>query len=122
MAVEACSSIGIEIINDKKEKIDYVFCPVGSGTLLAGLMIPFYNLSPDTKIIGVEPAEACSLSLSLKNKRLTPFENFSRFCDGSSVKLAGEIPFNIITEMTTEEYTNRSFSRNNSEVNLLNIV
>lgn len=48
MAVEACSSIGIEIINDKKEKIDYVFCPVGSGTLLAGLMIPFYNLSPDT--------------------------------------------------------------------------
>lgn len=73
-------------MNEKKWDLDYVFTCVGGGGLAAGMSIVLSELSPDTKIIGVEPEDTCSMSKSLKAGKVVGNDVISRFCDGSSVK------------------------------------
>ena len=53
--IEGQATLAMEILEQTNEKIDYVFVPIGGGGLLAGIVTVFSVLSPDTKIIGVEP-------------------------------------------------------------------
>ena len=48
------------------KKIDYLFIPVGGGGLISGVGSVFKKLSPDTKIIGIEPAGAPAMTVSLR--------------------------------------------------------
>ncbi len=52
-------TVGLEIVEQYQQPIDYVFVPIGGGGLASGLSTVFKHLSPNTKIIGVEPQE-CS--------------------------------------------------------------
>jgi len=52
--IEGQATVGLEIIEQTDEHIDYVFVPIGGGGLAAGLSSVFQVLSPRTKIIGVE--------------------------------------------------------------------
>ncbi len=61
-------TVGLEIIDQAKETIDYLFLPVGGGGLAAGVTSVFKLLSPSTKIIGIEPEGAASLNTSLKKR------------------------------------------------------
>ena len=54
--IEGQATIALEIINQAKKPLDYVFVPVGGGGLVSGMITIFRALSPHTKIIGVEPA------------------------------------------------------------------
>jgi threonine dehydratase len=51
-------TVGLEILEDATLPIDYVFIPIGGGGLASGLSTVFKELSPNTKIIGVEPEGA----------------------------------------------------------------
>ncbi|MFW5710134.1 MAG: pyridoxal-phosphate dependent enzyme, partial [Bacteroidota bacterium] len=53
--IEGQGTVGLEILQDSHDPIDYLFIPVGGGGLAAGVGSVFKNLSPNTKIIGVEP-------------------------------------------------------------------
>jgi threonine dehydratase len=46
------ATVGLEILQDIEDKIDYLFVPVGGGGLASGLISVFSRLSPKTKIIG----------------------------------------------------------------------
>ncbi len=50
----------------------------------------FRDLSPETKIIGVELTGASSLTVSLRNNKNTELENVENFVDGASVRLMGD--------------------------------
>lgn len=86
-------TVGLEILNDSNEKIDYLILPVGGGGLASGVGSVFKTLSSDTKIIGVEPKGAASLSESLKNGVNTELEQIEKFVDGASVKKMGDRNF-----------------------------
>lgn len=72
--------------------------PVGGGGLAAGLSTIFKELSPKTKIIGVEPQGAPSMKTAIKNGKNIPLENIDKFVDGASVKQVGNITFDICKE------------------------
>lgn len=91
-------TIGLEILNQYKKPIDYIFVPVGGGGLAAGLSTIFKELSPKTKIIGVEPQGAPSMKTAIKNGKNIPLENIDKFVDGASVKQVGNITFDICKE------------------------
>jgi len=93
--IEGQATIGLEILDQITEKIDYVFLPVGGGGLAAGLSSVFSVLSPDTKIVGVEPAGAPSMSSSLSNDCNTTLTDIDMFVDGAAVKRVGERNFGI---------------------------
>jgi len=93
--IEGQATVGLEILNQTKAPIDYVFVPVGGGGLAAGLSSVFRALSPKTKIIGVEPEGAPSMSTSIKNKKNTTLKSIENFVDGAAVKRAGDLTFSI---------------------------
>ena len=96
--IEGQATIGLEILEQSTEPIDYVFIAVGGGGLAAGLSTVFKQLSPHTKIIGVEPEGAPSMSVSIKNNRNTELDHIEKFIDGAAVKRVGDLTFPICKE------------------------
>lgn len=93
--IEGQATVGLEIIDQAQHPIHYVFVPVGGGGLSAGLSSVFKLLSPNTKIIGVEPTGAPSMSTSLRRKQNTELKNIENFVDGAAVKRVGDLNFAI---------------------------
>jgi threonine dehydratase len=93
--IEGQATVGLEILTQTTKTIDYVFVAVGGGGLSSGLSSVFKYLSPETKIIGVEPEGAPSMVASLKNKKITALEKIDSFVDGAAVKRVGDLNFAI---------------------------
>lgn len=96
--IEGQGTVGTEILEDLSD-IDFLFIPVGGGGLSAGVGTYFKTYSPNTKIIGIEPEGAPSMSEALKNGYPVTLETIDRFVDGAAVKRAGEITFGICREV-----------------------
>ncbi|HLV39880.1 threonine ammonia-lyase IlvA [Xanthomarina sp.] len=88
-------TIGLELLEDTQTPIDYLFVPIGGGGLAAGVITVFKQLSPQTKIIGVEPAGAASMKNSIEKGINTTLEQMDKFVDGAAVKRVGEKTFEI---------------------------
>jgi threonine dehydratase len=93
--IEGQATIGLEILEQTDVPIDYVFLAVGGGGLASGLSTVFKALSPNTKIIGVEPEGAPSMSVSIKNNKNTTLDHIEKFIDGAAVKRVGDLTFAI---------------------------
>lgn len=93
--IEGQATIALEILEQAKEPIDYVFVAVGGGGLASGLSTVFKTLSPNTKIIGVEPEGAPSMTVSIKSNENTELGEIDKFVDGAAVKRVGDLNFAI---------------------------
>ncbi|GAB5565568.1 MAG: threonine ammonia-lyase IlvA [Winogradskyella sp.] len=101
--IEGQATVGLEIIDQTKaHPIHYVFVPVGGGGLSAGLSSVFKLLSPQTKIIGVEPKGAPSMATSIKNNRVTMLNSIENFVDGAAVKRVGDLNFAICKDTLSD--------------------
>ncbi len=100
--VEGQATVGVEILDDFQGFIDYIFVPVGGGGLISGLGSYIHQMSPDTKIIAVEPAGAPSLKTALDNKEVVTLESIDKFVDGAAVKRVGELTFSIIRDIVND--------------------
>jgi len=96
--IEGQATVGLEILEQAKEPIDYIFVPVGGGGLSSGLSSYIKQISPNTKIIGVEPDGAPSMSTSIKSGKNTSIENIDNFVDGAAVKRVGNLNFALCKE------------------------
>ena len=103
--IEGQATVGLEIIDQAQHPIHYVFVPVGGGGLSAGLSSVFKLLSPNTKIIGVEPTGAPSMSTSLRRKQNTELKNIENFVDGAAVKRVGDLNFAICQQNLSDMIT-----------------
>ncbi len=103
--IEGQATIGLEILEQTSEPIDYIFMAVGGGGLAAGLSTVFKQLSPKTKIIGVEPEGAPSMSVSIKNNKNTTLDHIEKFVDGAAVKRVGDLTFSICKETLDDMIT-----------------
>jgi threonine dehydratase len=103
--IKGQATVGLEILTQTTKKIDYVFVAIGGGGLSSGLSAVFKNLSPETKIIGVEPEGAPSMSASLRNNKITTLEKIDSFIDGAAVKRVGDLNFAICQQNLTEVIT-----------------
>ena len=93
--IEGQGTVGLEIYQQLEERPDFVFVPVGGGGLAAGVGAALKELWPTTKVIGVEPKGAPSLTESLKNKKNSTLQRIEKFVDGAAVKRIGERNFEI---------------------------
>lgn len=96
--IEGQATVGLEILEQSHEKIDYIFVPVGGGGLSAGLSSYIKQLSPETKIIGVEPEGAPSMSTSIRRGQNTTLQNIDNFVDGAAVKRVGNLNFALCNQ------------------------
>ncbi len=97
--IEGQATVGLEILEDCEVPIDYVFVAIGGGGLVSGLGSYFKQISPKTKIIGVEPAGAPSMYESLKHSQIVDLQHIDTFVDGAAVKRVGEKTFQMAQQV-----------------------
>ena len=96
--IEGQATVGLEILEQAKNFIDYVFVPVGGGGLASGLSSVFKALSPNTKIIGVEPEGAPSMKSALEEGMNVRLDAIDKFVDGAAVQQVGSLTYEICKE------------------------
>jgi threonine dehydratase len=97
--IEGQGTVGLEILEDCDTQIDYIFIAIGGGGLISGLGSYFRQISPQTKIIGVEPAGAAAMHESLKQGFPVTLDKIDPFVDGAAVKRVGDHTFAICREV-----------------------
>lgn len=103
--IEGQATVGLEVLEQAQQPIDYVFVPVGGGGLASGLSSVFKLVSPKTKIIGVEPAGAPSMKKSFEANKNVVLENIDKFVDGAAVQQVGELTYKICKENLSDMIT-----------------
>ncbi len=96
--IEGQGTVGLEILNQTQKPIDYIFVPVGGGGLASGLIGVVSAVSPNTKIIGVEPQGAPSMKTSIDKNINTELKKIDKVVDGAAVKRVGDHTFTICKE------------------------
>jgi threonine dehydratase len=97
--IEGQATIGIELLEQTRGHIDYIFIPVGGGGLASGVGSYVKQMSPETKIIGVEPSGAQSMRASFESGRVEALESIDRFIDGAAVKRVGDLTYPVCKEV-----------------------
>ena len=95
-------TVGIEVLEQIDEPIDYLIMPIGGGGLSSGVSTWFKEHSPNTKLIGVEPAGAAAMLASVEAGQLTTLEHIDKFVDGAAVRSVGDLTFKICHENLDE--------------------
>lgn len=93
--IEGQGTVGLEILEDSNPAIDYLLLAIGGGGLAAGVSTVFKNLSPHTKIIGVEPLGAPSMKNSIEKNKVVTLDSIDKFVDGAAVRRVGDLTFEI---------------------------
>ena len=96
--IEGQGTVAVEILEDLPE-VDFLFVPIGGGGLCAGAGTYFKTYSPATKIVGVEPEGAASMTAALKAGKPVELDSIDRFVDGAAVKRVGDVSFSICKEV-----------------------
>ena len=76
------------------KELDTVLVPVGGG-LISGVLSYLADMSPATKVIGVEPKGAASLGAAHDAGEPVTLEAIDPFVDGAAVKRIGDIPWQV---------------------------
>jgi threonine dehydratase len=98
LIIEGQGTLGLDILNDAKQRIDFLLMPVGGGGLASGVSSVFRDISPDTKLIGVEAAGAPCMKRSIDAGHRVTLDEIDTFADGIAVRTPGEITFEICRE------------------------
>lgn len=94
-------TLGLELLEQNPD-LDAVFVPVGGGGLLAGVALAVKALRPETKVIGVEPEDSNSMTLSLKAGIRVEMPTTGLFADGVAVRMPGAETFRICRNLVDE--------------------
>ena len=69
--------------------VDYILVPVGGGGLATGVSTLAKLLNPKIQVIGVEPAGANCLQVSIREGKVTTLPGVNTIADGTAVKTPG---------------------------------
>lgn len=105
LVIEGQGTVGLEILEDTISNIDYLFMPIGGGGLASGVSSVFKQLSPETKLIGVEPEGAPAMQNSIALNENTTLVKIDKFVDGAAVKRVGEKTFEICKDQLDKVIT-----------------
>ena len=92
-------TIGMEILHQHPGPIEAIFVPIGGGGLAAGVASYVKFLRPETKVIGVEPADAASMKAALAAGARVVLDRVGLFADGTAVRQVGVETFRICREL-----------------------
>jgi len=84
--VEGTGTIGLEILAERTPET--VVVPVGNGALISGIGTVMKQLSPKTRVIGVQPEQAATMYYSWKERRPVNLDTISTIADGLASRVA----------------------------------
>ena len=89
------ATLALELIEQAEGPIDYILVPIGGGGLISGVLHVFKTLSPQTKVIGIEPEGAPAMQQSLSNGKNMELNEIDPFVDGAAVRKVGDDAFTL---------------------------
>ncbi|MFC3800031.1 threonine ammonia-lyase IlvA [Cohnella sp. GCM10012308] len=95
-------TVGKEIMEACKEPVDVLLVTVGGGGLAAGVASYVKAVSPNTRIIGVEPEGAPSMMVAMERGEVVPLEEIDKFVDGAAVKRVGDLTYALCRDLLDE--------------------
>lgn len=97
-------TIAAEIIQDLP-LVDAILVPIGGGGLATGVSTLAKLINPKIQVIGVEPAGANCMQVSLKKGEVTTLPSVNTIADGTAVKTPGKNIFPYIQKNIDEIIT-----------------
>ncbi len=98
-------TVAVGMTRDAAHPLDVVVVPVGGGGLLAGMATWLRETWPGTRIVGVEPEGAASMTAALAARGPVPVPDLDTFVDGASVGTVGRLTFPIVRDLVDEIVT-----------------
>ncbi len=101
-----------EVVLTGHGPFDAAYLQIGGGGMAAGVSTWLKTYWPEIEIVGVEGVGQASMSAALAANTPVTLESVDLFCDGTAVKKAGELPFEICKDTLTriETVTNAEVS------------
>ncbi|MEM9649275.1 MAG: serine/threonine dehydratase [Bacteroidota bacterium] len=92
-------TVAYEALSDL-DGLDAVFAPCGGGGLLSGTLVAARGLSPQTKVIGVEPLQANDAAESLRKGSIQRLASVpDTLADGAMTMAVGDITFEYLKQL-----------------------
>jgi threonine dehydratase len=85
--------------------LDYLFVPVSGGGLISGCAVAASHLSPDCKVIGVEPEAGDDATRSFRTKTLQSCHNPDTIADGARTHALGSLTFPLVLRYVSDMAT-----------------
>ncbi|WP_339222155.1 threonine ammonia-lyase IlvA [Paenibacillus sp. FSL H8-0332] len=92
-------TIAMEVMENLDKPADFVLVTIGGGGLAAGVATYIKTVSPATKVIGVEPSGAASMSEAMESGEVITLKEINKFVDGAAVKRVGGLTFDICSKL-----------------------
>lgn len=96
LVIAGQGTIGLELARQMSQTPYHVFVPVGGGGLIAGIAVFLKSLSPDIKIIGVEPDDSDAMFQSVRQGERVTLSQVGIFVDGVAVRRVGKHTFELV--------------------------
>ncbi|MBK1884376.1 pyridoxal-phosphate dependent enzyme [Luteolibacter pohnpeiensis] len=102
-----------EVVLSGHGPFDAAFLQIGGGGMVAGVSSWLKTYWPEIEIVGVEGIGQASMKAALEAGKPVSLDHVDLFCDGSAVRKAGDLPFQICqhTIDRMETVTNGEVSR-----------
>ncbi|MFC4023639.1 threonine ammonia-lyase IlvA [Oceanobacillus longus] len=95
-------TVGVEILDDMEKPLSHIFMSIGGGGLVSGVGSYIKSISPNTKVIGVEPAGAASMKASFEQKKVVKLDHIDKFVDGASVGQVGHLTYETCKQVVDD--------------------
>lgn len=102
LVIAGQGTVADELLRQSAGKLDVVFVPVGGGGLIAGIATYLKALSPEVKIIGVEPYDSDAMYRSLEAGKRITLDSVGIFADGVAVRKIGKQTFDLCRQHVDE--------------------
>lgn len=93
-----------ELIEDAGP-LDFLFVPVSGGGLVSGCAVAAAALSPECKVIGVEPEAGDDATRSFRTKTLQTCHNPDTIADGARTHALGRLTFPLVLRYVSDMVT-----------------
>ncbi|WP_129113484.1 threonine ammonia-lyase [Halegenticoccus tardaugens] len=97
-------TLGIEMYEDLPD-VDTVVVPIGGGGLVSGIATAFAELSPETRIVGVQAADAATVPGSLEAGHPVALDEVETIADGIATGGVSELTLSLIEAHVDEVVT-----------------
>lgn len=87
------------------QRLDVAYLQVGGGGLAAGMGLWLRKIYPEIHLVGVEAEDQACMRAALRADALVTLPSADRFCDGTSVRRAGRLTFDLCRDLFNEMLT-----------------
>ena len=98
-------TVALELLEDAGEHLDLLLVPVGGGGLISGCAIVAAALSPQTRVVGVEPQASDDVARSKRSGRREQVTVGPTIADGQQLATPGELTWPIIDRLVDDVVT-----------------